>query len=110
MLKATWNLSQYDADANSNGVLDNGESVDVSGTGMSGTITFNGDGTGSSSITILGGTDTESFKWFIEGDNMLKMVDDDNDTTSATITELTSSRFVNLWKDTSPNVWYVCTK
>lgn len=108
MLKGSWTLSQFGGDANSNQKLDANEAADVSLTGMSGTLTLNSDGTGSTSITITGDPESEDFKWFLEGDNTVKTVDNanTNDTTTYFIAELTSSRFVAL----SGQIWTVWKK
>ncbi|HTN45973.1 MAG TPA: lipocalin family protein [Flavipsychrobacter sp.] len=109
-LKGTWKMSEYGADANSNGTLETGETAPTTGTSFGGSATYNADGTGNQIVTIMGTSDTFSFNWVLATDDKTLYHISDGDTITSIITELTTNRLVELTDESTPKSWVVFTK
>lgn len=91
MLTGSWNLTQTADDDNKNGSLDDSEKVNL-GTGESGTIIFNTDGTGS--IYNVSPIDTmqETFMWTLQNnDKEVKILVPNFDTTVSAIQSISAT-------------------
>ena len=106
----TWHLSTRGGDVNNNGTLDAGETASVTGVyDLYGNFKTNGEviSYGSAFGSPI---DTGYSAWQIIGDNYLRIVDTDGDTTSFLIYQLDASNLITKDTSTNPDIWEAYTK
>ncbi|HRO42958.1 MAG TPA: hypothetical protein PL009_08995 [Flavipsychrobacter sp.] len=75
MITGAWTISQGGTDANNNGIIDAGEVENASDTTMSGTMTFNNNGTAAAVFNVMGLPIGLSGTWeLVNNENALRMI------------------------------------